>query len=564
QQQSLSNKLNYQLIRYKNIIHEKELFQTLSNYNLTVDQKNTIDQLVNLRQTQIQCYEDFHKLQTRISIQYLPRNFDKLERFIASDHDLPLIKDTIAVEFKQKRYKIIQDAKRTWLNMYIEAYVSKIQEYEHQYQRDLNEFELTHINDMCINEKSLFRSFVDYINHRTNRMLQEIYCEKLPPYRKQLVRVRERLKWPKKMVTVFPTVIFDILYHPFTPTQLAYLSRGPTYIRPNQSAFFPEKYRQKRIDGELEDMMKKIKNCLADRKDSACVPRNIPVYKLYSDHLRAYLTQRYTTPLPLMDQIRALRELKIVKSIRRKLKKYHLVLRQTDKSGVLHIGRAKDYERKAAEYRQKTGAYEELSSNPYNDIICSVTRLLNQLQMNKKIAEWRRQKMTPVRKKTQLAYMYFLPKAHKTETPLRPIINTIHAATTKISKFLDQSIRPLFNRFVRHTTIVDGADLLDQLHKYIDKGYFNSSTLFITFDITNLYTMLPQEESLTILAEFLRVHHCEKVNDVSIETIIELARIVLQANVFVYGNKFYRQIIGGAMGSAFTLTLANIFMWKWE
>ncbi|CAF4438859.1 unnamed protein product, partial [Rotaria sp. Silwood2] len=38
QQQSLSNKLNYQLIRYKNIIHEKELFQTLSNYNLTVDQ----------------------------------------------------------------------------------------------------------------------------------------------------------------------------------------------------------------------------------------------------------------------------------------------------------------------------------------------------------------------------------------------------------------------------------------------------------------------------------------------------------------------------------------------
>ncbi|CAF4676915.1 unnamed protein product, partial [Rotaria socialis] len=32
----------------------------------------------------------------------------------------------------------------------------------------------------------------------------------------------------------------------------------------------------------------------------------------------------------------------------------------------------------------------------------------------------------------------------------------------------------------------------------------------------------------------------------------------------VYEKKFYRQVIGGAMGSAFTLTLANIFMWKWE
>ena len=119
-------------------------------------------------------------------------------------------------------------------------------------------------------------------------------------------------------------------------------------------------------------------------------------------------------------------------------------------------------------------------------------------------------------------------------TPLRPILNTIHAATKQISQFLDKLIRPLFDRFARQTTIVDGADHLDRLQKYIQKGYFNSSTLFVTFDITNLYTMLPQEESLTILAEFLRVHHCEIVNRISIDTIVELARIVLQANAFVY------------------------------
>ena len=143
-------------------------------------------------------------------------------------------------------------------------------------------------------------------------------------------------------------------------------------------------------------------------------------------------------------------------------------------------------------------------------------------------------------------------------------MNTIHAATTAISKFLDKLIRPLFDRYCRETTIVDGVDLLDKLQKYIADGYLTPSTLFITFDITDLYTMLPQEESLKILAEFLREHECEKVNWISIETIVELARIVLKENVFVYGNKFYRQILGGAMGSSFTLTLANIFMWKWE
>jgi len=76
--------------------------------------------------------------------------------------------------------------------------------------------------------------------------------------------------------------------------------------------------------------------------------------------------------------------------------------------------------------------------------------------------------------------------------------------------------------------------------------------------------MLPQEESLQIVREFLHEHDCEIVNGISIDTIIELARVVLETNAFVYNNQFYRQIIGGAMGSAFTLTLANVFMWKWE
>ncbi len=76
--------------------------------------------------------------------------------------------------------------------------------------------------------------------------------------------------------------------------------------------------------------------------------------------------------------------------------------------------------------------------------------------------------------------------------------------------------------------------------------------------------MLPQEGSVTILTEFLREHQHDKVNDISIDTIVELARIVLEENVFICGHKFYRQIIGETMESAFTLTLANIFMWKWE
>jgi hypothetical protein len=44
----------------------------------------------------------------------------------------------------------------------------------------------------------------------------------------------------------------------------------------------------------------------------------------------------------------------------------------------------------------------------------------------------------------------------------------------------------------------------------------------------------------------------------------KLAEAVLKENAFVCTNEFYKQVIGGVMGSPFTLTLANIFMWDWE
>lgn len=143
-------------------------------------------------------------------------------------------------------------------------------------------------------------------------------------------------------------------------------------------------------------------------------------------------------------------------------------------------------------------------------------------------------------------------------------MNTIKAPTTGISKFLDRLIRPLFDKHARSTTIIDGTDLIRQLHQYVVSGRLQKSTLFCIFDITDLYTMLPQEESINVLCEFLIEHGYRKIDGIPLDAIRKLARIVLTENAFVYGDKIYNKILGGAMGSPFTLTLANIFMWKWQ
>ncbi len=87
----------------------------------------------------------------------------------------------------------------------------------------------------------------------------------------------------------------------------------------------------------------------------------------------------------------------------------------------------------------------------------------------------------------------------------------------------------------------------------MENDYLKTTTQFCTFDITDLYTILPQEESLDVLTEFLLHFGYRKVKGIPIDAIRKLARIVITENVFIYENKFYRQVIGGAMGSAVSL-----------
>ena len=55
-----------------------------------------------------------------------------------------------------------------------------------------------------------------------------------------------------------------------------------------------------------------------------------------------------------------------------------------------------------------------------------------------------------------------------------------------------------------------------------------------------------------------------KIGTLSIDHVWKLARLILEANCFVYNNKYYIQVRGGAMGSAFTQVFANIYMLEWE
>ena len=148
---------------------------------------------------------------------------------------------------------------------------------------------------------------------------------------------------------------------------------------------------------------------------------------------------------------------------------------------------------------------------------------------------------------------------------MRPIVAGINAPTTRISKFLNDLLAPIYLRVARETTFTNSVQVVRQLEKYAASGQLTSTTRFITADVKNLYTMIPRDGGREALLRFLEKHSRQgKIGTLSIDHIWKMARLVLESNSFVYNDKYYMQVQGGAMGSAFTQVLANIYMFEWE
>ena len=149
--------------------------------------------------------------------------------------------------------------------------------------------------------------------------------------------------------------------------------------------------------------------------------------------------------------------------------------------------------------------------------------------------------------------------------PIRPIIAGIRAPTTLISKFLNGLLAPIYLKVACETTFTNSVQVIQKLEKYTASGYLRPTTKFITADVKNLYTVIPRDGGRVALMRFLQTHSKHgKIGTLSIDHIWKLARLVLETNCFVYNNKYYIQVRGGAMGSAFTQVLANIYMLEWE
>jgi hypothetical protein len=255
---------------------------------------------------------------------------------------------------------------------------------------------------------------------------------------------------------------------------------------------------------------------------------------------------------------------RLVKRLNHKLRLSNIIIRKTDKSKVFHLGKIQDYEKRSKEYMDKTQAYQCLGTiDPLPDLIQRTNKYLLDLRLAKWITQKQYEQLSVKSDEVELAHLYYLPKTHKAGTPLRPIISGLNHPTIKISKFLDDLLRPLFDQMAKETTITCGFELLKQLKDWSNLN-LRQETILCSIDVTDLYTMIPQTVGVLAVRKMMDHSNLKQIGGLKTETIIRLSRFVMQNNYFSYNGQYYHQIRGGAMGSPLTLTIANCYMFFFE
>ncbi|CAF1538627.1 unnamed protein product, partial [Adineta steineri] len=105
QRQYLVTKNSNQLAKLQDEILANKLYETIMTSYPSLNPNQFIDQLISIRQKQTQLLEELLQLEMRILYKFLPSDLDQEEKIVALIAYIPL---------NNKRYKMIQDAKRQW------------------------------------------------------------------------------------------------------------------------------------------------------------------------------------------------------------------------------------------------------------------------------------------------------------------------------------------------------------------------------------------------------------------------------------------------------------------
>lgn len=248
----------------------------------------------------------------------------------------------------------------------------------------------------------------------------------------------------------------------------------------------------------------------------------------------------------------------IQKNINKKIlntKKYikenpQLKILKSDKTNKTVIMNALEYDNKIKALLKDETTYKELKNNPTN---------IYQTKNNNLIKRWEQNNIVPkdIARKLKIhnslpPKIYGLPKLHKKDIPLRPIISCIQSPFCNLSNFLTDSLSNVIGKNKHY--IKDSW----HLKKLLKDIVIPENHILISLDVISLYTSIPTQLAKDIITK--RWDEIKQHTILPLNEFLTAIEYILTSTYFEYENTFYQQTEGCAMGFSISAVIAQLIM----
>lgn len=359
-------------------------------------------------------------------------------------------------------------------------------------------------------------------------------------------RERKRLKLLKGLSSELPSTKFpsnpERYVHNYSSVQLSKLqlealSLGPKFCH-NQP-----KASQIDIETQFENLMKQCHDLQPTSERSVEIFKSALVY-----HCNYYNSQMSSTSNILSKKHKD--------SVKELLNNTDLLLSRPDKGAGWVIMEKSNYIEKLETILADPAKFQCIphERDQTAQIESRMVQLLKSLKNRNLLPQTLYNQLIPTG--SQPPRLYGLPKVHKPNLPLRPVIDMSSSPYHAVAQWIVHLLEPV-RKCVSKYSVKDTFDFVQT----IDHVNASESSL-ISLDVESLFTNVPLIETVDFICETMTNHQI----DVGIP-LADLKELILRCTFdiqFLFNGKFYRQRDGIAMGSPLGPVLADIFMSKLE
>ncbi len=160
---------------------------------------------------------------------------------------------------------------------------------------------------------------------------------------------------------------------------------------------------------------------------------------------------------------------------------------------------------------------------------------------------------------TRVPQFYGTFKVHKPDKKTRPVISCVNSIPEIFSKWIDHHLKTLVDSNLLPTYMKDSEQLQLSLFQAFPNGLPPNARLF-SVDAVSMYSNIDTAHGLDVIAKWLRLYKADLPTNFPSEMLNASLSLVMSDNIFQFGDTFWRQLRGTAMGTSTAVNYANLYV----